>query len=236
MQARVAALAVGGSKIAFANGWGGRFTDDDFPAANDSLTGKQDGTKSLEHNDAAKWSELKNEIVWNRPPPSVHVFGTDSVGRAGVIQQGGLGDCWFLAAAGALADRPKVLKSIIPETEGWKNGRYEVHATKNGLPTKVIVDDLFPCYPSKYGSFKPVFARLSAEEELWPLILEKAWAKLHGSYARIEGGYSFNAMRDLTGAPGEKVIPRYPPPPPSLSLSPSPMFHASPLHPHRHTP
>jgi hypothetical protein len=40
---------------------------------------------------------------------------------------------------------------------------------------------------------------------LWPLILEKSWAKLHGSYERIEAGFAENVMRDLTGAPCEVV-------------------------------
>jgi calpain-15 len=32
------------------------------------------------------------------------------------------------------------------------------------------------------------------------LLLEKAWAKLHGSYERIESGYAEHVLRDLTGA------------------------------------
>jgi calpain-15 len=33
------------------------------------------------------------------------------------------------------------------------------------------------------------------------LLLEKAWAKLHGSYKRIEAGLPYSTLRDLTGAP-----------------------------------
>jgi len=32
-------------------------------------------------------------------------------------------------------------------------------------------------------------------------MIEKAWAKTHGSYAQIEGGSSKYILRDLTGAP-----------------------------------
>ena len=35
------------------------------------------------------------------------------------------------------------------------------------------------------------------------LLLEKAYAKIYGSYANIESGHTLDALRDLTGAPGE---------------------------------
>lgn len=34
------------------------------------------------------------------------------------------------------------------------------------------------------------------------ILLEKAWAKIHGSYERIIGGMAHHTIRDLTGAPG----------------------------------
>lgn len=33
------------------------------------------------------------------------------------------------------------------------------------------------------------------------MLLEKAWAKLHGSYFKIESGFSEDVFRELTGAP-----------------------------------
>jgi hypothetical protein len=32
--------------------------------------------------------------------------------------------------------------------------------------------------------------------------LEKAWAKIHGSYDRIVSGNVYTTLRDITGAPG----------------------------------
>jgi calpain-15 len=37
--------------------------------------------------------------------------------------------------------------------------------------------------------------------ELWVMLLEKAWAKVHGGYMNISAGMSREALRDLTGAP-----------------------------------
>ena len=33
------------------------------------------------------------------------------------------------------------------------------------------------------------------------MIIEKAWAKIHGSYCQIDGGLTKEALHDLTGAP-----------------------------------
>lgn len=37
--------------------------------------------------------------------------------------------------------------------------------------------------------------------ELWVLILEKAYAKLHGNYFMLRGGFANEALIDLTGCP-----------------------------------
>jgi hypothetical protein len=46
----------------------------------------------------------------------------------------------------------------------------------NGIETPVILDDWFPI---KYN--KPAFCS-SVNGSIWAMLLEKAWAKIHGSY------------------------------------------------------
>lgn len=67
---------------------------------------------------------------------------------------------------------------------------------KNGVWVEVTIDDYFPC--SARGG--PKFSQAHGNE-LWVLILEKAYAKLHGSYIALEGGQNFEAFMDLTGYP-----------------------------------
>ena len=69
----------------------------------------------------------------------------------------------------------------------------------NGEWRNIVVDDNFPCLSEKQG---PAFSRANGNE-LWVLLIEKAYAKIYGSYEIIEGGNPVIALRDLTGAPYE---------------------------------
>ncbi|CAM9362615.1 unnamed protein product, partial [Discosporangium mesarthrocarpum] len=51
----------------------------------------------------------------------------------------------------------------------------------------------------------PAFAKTN-KNQLWPCIVEKAFAKLHGSYGAISGGHICDAFEALTGAPTETVF------------------------------
>jgi calpain-15 len=61
------------------------------------------------------------------------------------------------------------------------------------------VDDYIPCFNGE-----PAFSHANSNE-LWVILIEKAWAKLHGSYLRIEAGFAEHVMHDLTGAPTEVI-------------------------------
>lgn len=93
------------------------------------------------------------------------------------IKSGILGDEWFLSALAILAERPGLIERLFLTKNVNSLGIYRVKLYKNGLPVIVTVDDLFPCYPKG----EPIFSRCFSNE-LWVLILEKAYAKLHGGY------------------------------------------------------
>ena len=67
----------------------------------------------------------------------------------------------------------------------------------DGQPRVIVVDDQFPYDPYKE---EWAFSRTS-QHEIWVLLLEKVWAKAHGSYLRIEAGVTGEALPFLTGAP-----------------------------------
>ena len=64
----------------------------------------------------------------------------------------------------------------------------------------VTVDGLLPCIQNKWGEKRLTFTAANGSE-LWVLLLEKVWAKVHGDYCRIIEGLPHETMRDITGAP-----------------------------------
>ena len=76
-------------------------------------------------------------------------------------------------------------------------GYAAVRLMVEGVPTEVVVDTLFPVWSVTGG---PCFARAKGEE-LWVMILEKAYAKACGRYSDLNGGDPGDALTDLTGFP-----------------------------------
>lgn len=57
-----------------------------------------------------------DEVVWKRPgdlaaDPQLFVSGASSLD----VKQGGLGNCWFVAACGDLACNRRLLKAVVPD-------------------------------------------------------------------------------------------------------------------------
>jgi hypothetical protein len=118
------------------------------------------------------------------------------------IAQGQLGDCWLLAALATLAERPEVIQSCFITRSFNPRGQYKLRLY-NKKTTKfeiITVDDFIPC--NSDGC--PMYTQLSGNE-MWPLLLEKAFAKMRGGYGKLNGGLPLDAMITITGFTGEHI-------------------------------
>ena len=55
------------------------------------------------------------------------------------------------------------------------------------------------------GTFDTLYASIGPDRSIWGAIMEKAFAKFHGNYARIVGGDSVDGISTLNGSPYERI-------------------------------
>ena len=89
----------------------------------------------------------------------------------------------------------RITKMFVGNPYLRQNGVYCLEVFKNGVKGVVCVDNFIPTLNQE-----PCFSTTKGNE-LWVLIIEKVWAKLHGDFVRIIAGLPHDTFRDLTGAP-----------------------------------
>ena len=186
---------------------GSVFTDDLFPPVKKSLCpvdayGRWNYPTDITSDDLEGWEKIKwarAEKIFNSKNYQVFYQGVNSDD----IIQGGLGDCYFLSAVAALCKFPQLIERLFYIKEKSNEHCYGCYYRINGIWQLVLIDDYIPCY----GSYGLNFAFTSTNgNELWVILLEKAWAKLNGNYAKCIGGEPHEVFDITTDAYSEKIV------------------------------
>ncbi|KAH6906609.1 hypothetical protein BKA70DRAFT_1286390 [Coprinopsis sp. MPI-PUGE-AT-0042] len=138
------------------------------------------------------------------------------------IAQGSLGDCYFLSALAVVSSIPGLIEKICVARDQAVGVYGFIFYSDHGWKS-VVVDDMLFTGASKFeeldtaskalyhhnkdrynavarkGGYTLLFAKPGAEGEMWVPLIEKAYAKHYGNFSHIVGGYTPEAVEDLTG-------------------------------------
>lgn len=119
------------------------------------------------------------------------------------LHQGQIGDCWLIAAMACIAERPEIVHNCILSKSVDARGLYyfrlwnQIKSEEGSQFVDIFIDDYIPC---NKGTKEPKFAK-HHNNEMWAMLLEKAFAKMYGSYAALEGGLMSWGLTAITGNP-----------------------------------
>ncbi|XP_061598899.1 calpain-1 catalytic subunit-like [Cololabis saira] len=163
-----------------------KFVDEMFPPDRSSI-----GHGILTPSDLGRLEWLRPANI--APNPS---FVVDGVSRFD-FGQGFLGNCWFLASIGALTFQNHIFRQVVPVDQEFDEnycGLFHFRFWRFGRWMDVVIDDKLPTINGRL-----IFVQSKRQTEFWPALLEKAYAKVCGSYTDMSAGTPIEAMMDFTG-------------------------------------
>ncbi|KAK2600189.1 hypothetical protein QQS21_005063 [Conoideocrella luteorostrata] len=142
------------------------------------------------------------------------------------VRQGNSGDCWLMSALCTLSNKKGIIERLCVAHD-QDVGVYGFVFHRDGEWISEIVDDFLYLTKSDYDEaffdrilfdelervngdelYRKVyqsnsgalyFAQCSHQQETWLPLLEKCYAKAHGDFAAIEGGFGGEGIEDMTG-------------------------------------
>jgi calpain-15 len=192
------------TKINTSKSYVNHFIDNEFPPIKSSLF--MDGNK-IKRSNLIHSNGFRQVKKWLRPH-EIAVSVEDSFMPVSLFSdpspkdviQGELGTCWFLSALALLAEKPFLLLNCMISQVYNSQGHHQVRLCRRGEWVIVNIDDYLPCDKANQLVFS-----YGRKRQFWVPFMEKALAKLYGSYEAVARGACAEGLQTLTGEPCEVI-------------------------------
>ncbi|KAL0280267.1 UNVERIFIED_CONTAM: hypothetical protein PYX00_001610 [Menopon gallinae] len=146
------------------------------------------------------------QFTWKRPKELCNrpVFVNDAPAQFD-ISPGKMGDRWLVSCLGVLYLSKGLFYRVVPADQNFSTpdhyaGVFRFRLWWCGEWVEVLVDDRLPTVHGRLA-----FLQSTNSDQFWPGLLEKAYAKLHGSYEALKYGTLLDGLADLTGGITESI-------------------------------
>lgn len=149
-------------------------------------------------NDSIKWLSISEGEVLNCENP---VYFNEDMYSCRIIP-GAIGNSYLLNTLALLSCQPKFIHRLLVSSKFASRGLYTFKFYKNGKWRYVHIDDFIPCRQSGNVHFLHNYS----PNETFAMLIEKAYAKLHGCYEALTNGLMEELLLDLTPGAGVTVL------------------------------
>jgi len=167
------------------------------PAKTDPVKAPPPPQRDLPDPAVVKKDGVADPYAYQKNTRGAALYGTNGV-QVSDVRQGAIGDCFLAAALAAVAGtNPSAITGAIKDNgDGTYTVRfYNLDWSGSKKAESITVDADLPM-----NGDAPAYAKSTESLELWPSILEKAYAQWKGSYDAIgHGGNAGDVMEALTG-------------------------------------
>jgi hypothetical protein len=180
-------------EIELVDTFNGVFHDPTFPAdARSMYFDPFSPSKGGFPGDSIFWCSIADGALADCFDPKVFLKREDSW----CIRQGALGNNYFVNALRLIACNANMLQRLIVSEVHSVRGVYTFKFCKAGRWRYLHIDDSIPCRQSGHENY----CRNENPNETFAMLIEKAYAKLHGCYEALSYGLIEKALADMTHA------------------------------------
>ena len=144
----------------------------------------------------------ENKYIWKSISAFIkdyNIINNKNISLDDIIQ-GNLGNSYFISGLKLLAEKPELIISLF--NSNIQNKKYfDIYIYIHGYKYKIIIDDSFPFILNK-DKLELFFCKINLKtKNIWPLILEKVWAKINSTYEDIIIGNISDIFHFFTPCP-----------------------------------